>query len=229
MNYLVTGANRGIGLEFVRQLVGRGESVVATARHPDEAVELRAIAAGAGDRVEILRLDVSNLEDLEQLRVRFAERSLDVLINNAGMMEWAGALGALDYDVIRRSMEVNVYGPLRVVEAVLPALKRAGGAKIANLTSKMGSMTDNSSGGSYAYRMSKAALNMATRSMAVDLKRDKIIAFVMHPGWVQTRMGGQSALIDVETSTTALLEIIDGATGAESGRFWEWNGQEIGW
>ncbi len=229
MNYLVTGANRGIGLEFVRQLVGRGESVVATARNPDEAVELLAVAESAVDRVEIVRLDVSNLEDLEQLRGRFAGRSLDVLINNAGMMEWAGTVGALDYDVMSRSMEVNAYGPLRVVEAVLPALKRANGAKIANITSKMGSITDNSSGGSYAYRMSKTALNMATRSMAMDLRRDKIIAFVMHPGWVQTRMGGQSALIDVETSAAALLGIIDGATSAESGRFWEWNGQEIGW
>lgn len=223
MNYLVTGANRGIGLEFVRQLVARGESVVATARRPEAADALRALG------VEVLALDVAKPEDLERLRAYYADRSLDVLINNAGAMDYAGALGSLDYDVMARSMEINAFGPLRVVEAVLPALKRAGSAKVANLTSKMGSISDNSGGDSYAYRMSKAALNMGVRSMAIDLKRHGIIAFVMHPGWVQTDMGGPHALITVETSVSSLLQIIDEATAAESGRFWEWNGQEIGW
>ncbi len=223
MNYLVTGANRGIGLEFVRQLVARGESVVATARRPEAADALRALG------VEVLALDVAKPEDLERLRAYYADRSLDVLINNAGAMDYAGALGSLDYDVMARSMEINAFGPLRVVEAVLPALKRAGSAKVANLTSKMGSISDNSGGDSYAYRMSKAALNMGVRSMAIDLKRHGIIAFVMHPGWVQTDMGGPHALITVETSVSSLLKIIDEATAAESGRFWEWNGQEIGW
>ena len=196
---------------------------------PEEADELNALADSAETNVYVLRLDVTHQETIDKLTGFLEPRSLDVVINNAGTLLRAGAPGDFDYRKMLQSFEVNALGPLRVVEATLPALRRGENPRIVNVTSKMGSMADNNSGGSYAYRMSKAALNMATRSLAQDLSHEDVIAFVVHPGWVQTRMGGPSALIDAETSVSNMLELIDNATEEHCGRFWEWNGNEIPW
>lgn len=230
MTYLVTGANRGIGLEFTRELLKRGESVVATARDPESAEELQALQKENAERLTLFSLDIADVASIEAFVNELGARAINVLINNAGILERCGALGDIDFEVIERSFQVNTIGTLRLTEALLPSLRRAeGGAKIVNLSSKMGSIAENSSGGSYAYRASKAALNMVTRSLALDLADEGIIAFVVHPGWVQTRMGGPNALIDTETSVTSLLDVIDRADASTSGSFQEWNGNTIAW
>lgn len=229
MNVLVTGANRGIGLEFVRQLLERGDSVIATARQPDEAEALQALETSAQAEFYVLHLDVLRAESLEKVAGFVRERTLDVLINNAGVLLRAGALGELDYHKIAQCLDVNALGPLRVVEAVLPALRRSARGRIINVSSKMGSIEENSTGGAYAYRMSKAALNMATRSLALDLATDGITVLAVHPGWVQTRMGGSEALMDAPTSVSHMLRLIDGAKPDQSGKFLEWNGKPISW
>jgi NAD(P)-dependent dehydrogenase (short-subunit alcohol dehydrogenase family) len=228
MQYVVTGGNRGIGLEFVDQLTARGDSVIATARNPSDARELQLLADERD--VEIFALDISEPESVSAFGRELADRSIDVLINNAGVLHRGGGPHeGFEFGEIQTDFEVNVKGTLRVVEALLDNVAAEGGGKIVNLTSKMGSIADNGSGGSYAYRISKAALNMATKSLAIDLEDDNIAAFVVHPGWVQTRMGGDGALITTEESVTNLLARIDEAGTEESGQFLEWNGGEIPW
>src|SRR5690554_2471265 len=229
MTYLITGGNRGIGLEFTRELLSRGESVLVTARNFESAAELKALKADHPDRLTIFALDIADVQSIDAFVKALGDQTIDVLINNAGTLERCGALGEIDYEVIARSFEVNTIGTLRLTEALLPALRHASGAKIVNLSSKMGSIEENTSGGSYAYRASKAALNMVTRSLAHDLAGEDIIAFVVHSGWVQTRMGGPNALIDTETSVSNLLDVIDKADASISGTFQEWNGNTVVW
>lgn len=229
MKYLVTGANRGIGLEFTTQLLDRGDAVIATARQPDEADKLQELGDDYGDRLDVVRLDVTDDTTIDDLVDKLSTQTIDVLINNAGTMIGSGSFEELDEQAIIDSIDVNTLGPLRVSRAVLPALERSEQPKIVNVTSKMGSIADNESGGSYAYRISKTALNMATRSMAIDLQPRGIVAFVIHPGWVETRMGGPNALIDTETSVEEMLTIIDEADDDTSGTFQEWNGNIVPW
>lgn len=229
MQVFITGANRGIGLEFTRQLLERGDDVVATARRPDDADELQTLAGEYADQLEILRVDITDADTVAAASRHVDGRAVDVLINNAGRLSRGGSPEDFDFDEIEADFEVNAVGTLRMVEAILPALRRSERAKIINITSKMGSIADNGSGGSYAYRMSKAALNMATRSLSRDLRSDSIVALVVHPGWVQTRMGGSNALITPTKSVTNMLELIDGAGAEDSGKFYEWNGKEVPW
>lgn len=229
MKYLITGANRGLGLEFTRQLIARGHRVIATCRNPDQADALHQLAKASEGVQAVLQLDIADAQSVAALAETLADDTLDVLINCAGRLTRGGTPDAFNYDEIQGDFEINAVGTLRVVEAALPALRRGTGKTIVNMTSKMGSIGDNNSGGSYAYRMAKAALNIATRSLAIDLKPEGFIAFVMHPGWVQTRMGGHGALITAETSVSHLLERIDGANAEDSGQFLEWDGGYIPW
>jgi NAD(P)-dependent dehydrogenase (short-subunit alcohol dehydrogenase family) len=229
MRYLVTGANRGIGLEFVRTLAGRGDDVVATARRPDEAVDLNALAADSDGRVRVMQLDIADEASVEAFATELGDTPLDVVINNAGRYTRTGSFEALDFDSLYKDFEVNTVGTLRVTQAVLDNVRGGDAKVICNVTSKMGSIADNGSGGSYAYRISKAALNMGTRSLAMDLKNEGIIAFVVHPGWVETDMGGPNALISTQKSVDGLLDRIDNASLDDTGRFWEWNGNEVSW
>ncbi len=229
MNYLITGANRGIGLEFVKQLTSRGETVLATCRSPKQAEELNTLANTHKDLLTIIKLDVADTESIDNLLsyVKKEDLTFDVLINNAGINPQAGQLGELDYDVFLKGFEVNSIAPLRLAEALLPRL--TGAKKIINLTSKMGSVEDNTSGGAYAYRMSKAALNIGFKSFAIDTKSKGVTSLVMHPGWVMTDMGGPNALITVEQSVSGLLNTIDNATLEQSGNFYGWEGNIIPW
>lgn len=220
---MVTGANRGIGLEFARRLVERGDTVVATARRPEAAEALRA----TGARIEAL--DVSDPASVERFAASLGDLAVDVLLNNAGAMERAGDVGGIDYAAMQRQFDVNALGPLRVTEALLPALRRADRALVANMTSRMGSIEDNTSGGSFSYRASKAALNMINRSLAHDLAGDGIACIVLHPGWVRTDMGGDGAPLTVEESVAGLLRVIDGAGARETGRFFAFDGEELPW
>lgn len=220
---LVTGANRGIGLEYARQLKERGYRVTGTARDPDSADELRALD------IEILPLDVTDPDSVDALAEATSGRPLDLLVNNAGIGVRGEPLGRLEYDKMVRYFDTNTLGPLRLAEAMLPRLRAGSRKVIANMTSRMGSIEDNGSGGSYAYRASKAALNMVNRSLAVDLRDDGIIAVVLHPGWVRTRMGGSSARIDPEESVGGLLDVIEGLGPEDSGEFFDYTGERLPW
>lgn len=222
MKHLVTAANRGIGLEFVRQLTAAGESVLATARPSADVAELEQLD------VRIERLDVSDSGSVAALAAKLASEPIDVLINNAGFYPKGGAFEELDVDAMLDAFNVNSLGAIRVTQALLPNLRLGQAKKIVQVTSKMGSLTDNSSGGSYAYRMSKAALNMFNTSLALDLASDGICCALVHPGWVQTRMGGSSAPITTEESVSGLLNVIASLKPSDSGAFLDYAGVRIG-
>jgi NAD(P)-dependent dehydrogenase (short-subunit alcohol dehydrogenase family) len=227
MRVVVTGANRGIGLEFVKQLAARGDEVVATARRPEAADALNALAAASGGEVTVAQLDVTDAGSLAAFVDGLGP--VDLLINNAGVYPRSGGIGELDFDAVAKGFEVNAIAPLRLVDAMLGSLREGSEAKIVNVSSQMGSIADNSSGGAYAYRGSKAALNMLTRSLAHDLRAEGISAAVIHPGWVQTDMGGPNAKITTEQSVAGMLAQIDALSTENSGSFLNWDGNDLPW
>ena len=223
---LVTGAGRGIGLEFARQYAADGWTVIATVRQPEAAGALRSVA---GD-VRILRLDVGDPASIAILSERLRGVGLDMLINNAGLYGPRNVtLGAIHYPAWQDALTVNALGPIRLAEALLDSLRAGQGRTIVTLTSKMGSIADNARGAGYIYRSSKAALNAALRSLAIDLRDEDFRVAILHPGWVKTDMGGPNALIDTRTSVSGMRRVIDGLTVASSGRFLDYTGQEIPW
>jgi len=224
MRSVVTGANRGIGLELVRQLVERGGEVHAAVRDPGGATELRALV---GERVH--RLDVLEPASVEELAAALGGAPVDLLINNAGV--YGGSrqhLPSIDFEDVVATYRVNALGPLRVTLALLPNLKAARG-KVIHVTSGMGSITDNRSGAFYGYRMSKAALNMMSRSLAVDLRGAGVASAVINPGWVRTDMGGAGAPTAVEDSVRGMLREIDSFTLDSTGAFLDWKGRPYPW
>lgn len=216
---LVTGANRGIGLEFCRQYALEEWRVLACCRHPSKDLALPG--------VEIYPLDVGDPAQIQKLAGRLSGESVDLLINNAGIYPDSGNFGEIDYKKWMRAFEINAMAPLRMAEAFVNLIARSG--TIATLTSKMGSLADNTSGGEYPYRSSKAAANMVMRSMAIDLKAFGIISVALHPGWVKTDMGGPSALISVEQSVSGMRRVIERLAPADSGKFLSYDGLEIPW
>ena len=216
---IITGANRGIGLELCRVLAERGYSVTALCRKPGDTLKNLKIHIHEG-------YDVTDGAAIETFAQTVEPGSIDLLINNAGILE-SVSLDELDLDSIRRQFEVNALGPLRVTHSLLPALRH--GARVALMTSRMGSIADNESGGSYGYRMSKAALNAAGVSLAKDLKAKNIAVAILHPGYVRTDMTNDSGLIDPDESVAGLLERIDQLTPKNSGSFWHSNGEILPW
>ncbi|MGL6133340.1 MAG: SDR family oxidoreductase [Prochlorococcaceae cyanobacterium] len=217
---LITGANRGIGLEFCRQLQARGAAVVAVCRTPSPELEQLGVRIEAG-------LDLTDAGAGEELRRRLGDLSLDVLIHNAGRLE-ADSLKSVEADGLRRQFEVNAVAPLLLSRALLPLLHP--GSKLVLITSRMGSIADNGSGGYYGYRMSKTALCMAGKSLAIDLEPRGIAVAILHPGLVSTRMTGFSPSgITPETSVRGLLQRIDALSLASSGQFRHANGEELPW
>ena len=216
---LITGANRGIGLELCRQLVERGCTVNALCRR--SSAELNKLNVKVHESY-----DVAGADAIERFAATQAESSIDLLINNAGILQ-STSLDNLDLDSIRLQFEVNAIGPLRVTHSLLNALKP--GAKVALITSRMGSIADNESGGSYGYRMSKAALNAAGVSLARDLKPREIAVTILHPGYVSTDMTNHSGLINTTESAAGLLARIDELTLATTGNFWHCNGEQLPW
>jgi NAD(P)-dependent dehydrogenase (short-subunit alcohol dehydrogenase family) len=225
--YLVTGAGRGIGLEMTRQLSARGDMVIATTRRDAPGLSQLALAPGKPVRVE--RLDVADAASVDALRRRLEGVPVDVLVNNSGVGGAGGALPDVDADEMERVYRVNAVGPLRVLQALLPNLKAGKRKLVANVTSRMGSIEDNGSGGYYAYRASKAALNMVTRSLAVDLSPAGFTCVVLHPGWVRTDMGGPGAPLSVEQSVAGLLSVLDRVGPADSGKFFDHTGAPLPW
>ncbi|MEX2643177.1 MAG: SDR family oxidoreductase [Acetobacterales bacterium] len=222
---LVTGANRGLGLEFVRQYAADGWRAHACCRKPDDAAELKAVE---GD-VRIHALDVGDFESIQALAGELSGEALDVLLSNAGIYGPSQSLGDINYGGWERVLRVNTLAPVFLTEAFLPHLEKGDGKRVALITSQMGSIADNGSGGNYAYRSSKAALNAAGRSLAVDLAPRGIIVLLLHPGWVRTDMGGPNARIAPPESIAGMRKGIADATPGDAGRFWRYNGTEIPW
>ncbi len=228
-NVMVIGANRGLGLEWVRQWLQRNARVFATARQPGKAEDLHRLRETAEDRLSIHQVDVRSDDSVNKLADDLDEISLDVLIHNAGVMGRAG-LETLDTQKVLEVLNINSVGPLRTIRAFLNQLTRSEGrSKIALITSLMGSIDDNRSGGAYAYRMSKAALNMAGKSMAIDLADNGIDVIILHPGWVKTDMGGASARISVEESVNGMMHMLEKLDASLSGTFWHSNGNVLPW
>lgn len=226
---LITGANRGLGLEFTRQLLARGNRVHATCRRIDAAAELVALQQ-ANSALQLHELDVSDLSSLSGFPQKLQGDPIDLFINNAGVYGPRDSrFGKVDADKWLDAMKVNTVAPLLLTQALIENLRKGKDKKLIYLSSKMGSIDDNSGGGSYVYRSSKTALNSVVKSIAVDLGKEEFISVVLHPGWVQTDMGGPNALIDVGTSVKGMLKLIDGLTAEQSGGFYNYDGATIPW
>jgi len=219
LNVVVTGANRGIGLEIARILAERGDTVFAVCRR--STPELDALSVQVLDDV-----DVSDGQSVDSLGGRLRGETLDLLINNAGILN-SGALEDLDWDSIRRQFEVNTLGPLRVTVALLPLMRS--GSKVGIVSSRVGSLADNTSGGMYGYRISKAAVNMVGVNLAHDLKGRGIAVFVLHPGYVRTGMTGGSGNTDANAAAHGLIERMDTLTLTDTGSFWHAEGYALPW
>ncbi len=216
---VVTGANRGIGLEFVKLYRAQGCRVFGVCRHSSEALEKTGADVVAG-------VDVSDDSVSQRLQSALAGVSIDLLINNAGILR-DERLGSLDFETIESQFQVNTLGPLRVTEALLPQL--SANAKIALITSRMGSMADNTSGGRYGYRMSKAALNIVGVSLAKDLEPRGIAVAILHPGYVATEMVGGRGDITPDVAASRLAERIGELSLDNTGTFWHSNGEILPW
>ena len=223
---MITGTSRGIGLEFARAYSEAGWSVIATLRDGGDTDGLAALPGS----VTPVQLDVADPASVAILGERLKGVALDLLIANAGVYGPRGVpLGRISYPDWQAVMAVNVFGSIRVIETFLEHLRAGSGRRIVAITSKMGSIADNGSGGTYPYRSSKAALNAAMRSVALDLAPEGFAVGVLHPGWVKTEMGGPHALIDTATAVAGMRRVIDGLTVANTGRFWNYDGREIPW
>lgn len=223
---LITGANRGIGLEFARQYAAEGWTVIATCRKPEHAADLAAIA---GD-VQLHRLDVTDFANIEQLARTLDGMAIDILINNAGIYgPRVVPYDFVDYAAWGEVLRTNTMAPLKLSAVFSKHVARSERRLIVAVTSSMGSIADNSSGGAYIYRSSKAALNAVIRSLARDLRGKEITCVVIHPGWVRTDMGGSGASLDPYDSVRSMRALFARLTVKDSGRFFSYDGDELPW
>ena len=227
---LITGANRGLGLEFCRQYAEQGWQVIACSRNPDDAFDLNKLA-GRHSNIQSEALDVSEFEQIDALSRKLADLPIDVLINNAGIYadHRSDGFGHLDYQAWTKSLVVNTQAPVKMAEAFLPQIKRSDKKLIANVSSLMGSIADNDSGGSIFYRSSKAALNAAMKSLAIDLKDQSVGVLIFHPGWVKTDMGGPNALINADQSVAGMRALIENFSLDQTGGFVKYDGTTMPW
>ena len=223
LTVLVTGANRGIGLEYARQFADKGYRVIGTARDPAKATDLAAVA----DRVEAL--DVSDAASVAALAARLDGEAIDILVNNAGVFDRGDvSIEKVDFAQMEQTFAVNTLGPLRLVQALLPNLRKSQRKLIVNMSSQLGSISG-STGTWYAYRSSKAALNQITKTMSAELGKEGFVCVVVHPGWVRTDMGGAAATYSTEESVSGLLGVIEKLGPADNGRFVDFQGKSIPW
>jgi NAD(P)-dependent dehydrogenase (short-subunit alcohol dehydrogenase family) len=235
---LITGAGRGLGLEFVRQYAADGWSVIATARDPERHAELKTLERAAAGRIRLQGLDVADAAAIDALAAALAGTTIDVLVNNAGTMGREGyagrgmqaqRFGQSDYDDWADMFRVNALGPMKMCEAFADHVAGSEQKKIVALSSVQASMGSNNLGGFYAYRSTKAALNAILKSMALDLARRGIIVVPLHPGWAATEMGGANAPMRPQHSVAGMRQVIAALTRERSGRFWQWDGRELPW
>jgi len=227
---LITGANRGLGLEFARQYLADGCQVYAACRDPDSASELSRLAEASDDKLQILALDVTDPASVKAAAAELDGQAIDLLLNNAGVGGARGqTIGNIDYEAWAKVLDVNTMGPLRVAEAFVDHVARSERKLTITLTSGMGSLADNTSGGAFAYRSSKAAVNMVMRSLAIDLAPRGITCVVVNPGWVRTDMGGPHASLTTAESVAMLRRLIERLGPAQSGKFFNYDGREYAW
>lgn len=223
---LITGANRGLGLEFTRQYVADGWKVLATCRDPEKATELNSISG----EIQVLPLDVSDFLAIETVSRMLAAEKIDLLLNNAGVIghrPWA--LGDTDYEIWTEVFRINTQAPLKMTECFVDQVARSDKKLIVSITSRLGSIDANDSGEQYTYRSTKAALNMVHKSISIDLADKGITAVVLHPGWVRTDMGGPNADIDPVDSVSGMRGVIAQLSSADSGKFFSYDGSSVDW
>jgi NAD(P)-dependent dehydrogenase (short-subunit alcohol dehydrogenase family) len=221
--FLITGANRGIGLEFATQLAAKGQTVLGTARRPDEATELSRVAH------QVIAMDALDPESIGALGEHVKNRPIDVLINNAGVSSEGRSVETLEAAELQRVFQINTFAPMLVVRALLPNLRAGERKKVLSITSQLGSIANNTGGSSYAYRGSKAALNMLNRSLANELRGQGFTCIVAHPGWVRTDMGGPNAPLSPENSVRDLLALLERVGPDDTGKFFNHDGSTLPW
>lgn len=230
-NCLISGANRGIGLEFTRQLLARGEHVIAACRHPGKATALNALAGEHPGRLHVLPLDVADPKSraslVHDLPLVLGDDRLDLLVNNAGVLHSGERFGHVEAAILEDSFRTNAIGPFLLAQALAPLLKD--GARIANLSSVMASIASRGEFRSPSYCASKAAQNMLTVQLAQAVAARGIVVLALHPGWVQTEMGGEHATVPTADAVRGMLQVVDGATPAQSGSFLDWRGGALPW
>lgn len=224
---LITGANRGLGLKFTELYAQKKFNVLATCRTPHNADGLLELAE-KNNQISVLPLDVGIYEEVENLAETIKASPIDILINNAGIWR-SSTLGSINRQAWLESFTINSIAPYEVTQALLPNIKKGSLKKVVSITSKMGSIDDNTSGSSYIYRSSKSALNMVMRSLQHDLSSYGIATLTLHPGWVQTDMGGMNALITDEQSVSGMINVIDKLNIENTGRFIDYDGKPISW
>jgi NAD(P)-dependent dehydrogenase (short-subunit alcohol dehydrogenase family) len=226
---LITGANRGIGLKLSEQFAEDGWQVLACCRNPADAGELQALS-DKGLAIEIHALDVTNYEQMAALAGQLGDRPIDILLNNAGIYGSKGTgFGDIEAQEWRQVLEVNTIAPLMLVQAFVEQVAASRQKLVAVIGSKVGSIADNTSGGSYIYRSSKTAVNQVVKSLSIDLADRGISVISLHPGWVQTEMGGPNAEISTDESVSGLKNILQTAGLGQSGQFIEYDGSSIPW
>jgi len=231
LRILITGANRGIGLALTQQYLQRGERVFATCRQPAEASALAELAAAYPDQLSALPLDVTDAAAIDAAAEAVTTQvdGLDLLINNAGFFPKGEKLGKLDAETMLYTFHVNAVAPILVVQRFLGLLRAGNDAKVVNISSQLGSLNRTTDGGRYSYNSSKAALNMLTRVLAHDLRADGIAVVAVHPGWVQTEMGGMNATLRSQESARGLIALAYRLTIADTNKFYTWEGREHPW
>jgi NAD(P)-dependent dehydrogenase (short-subunit alcohol dehydrogenase family) len=227
---LITGANRGLGLEFSKQYAEDGWNVLACCREPKNATDLTQLAKQFSN-LSVLQLDLADLTQIDALAKQLDDMVIDVLLANAGVYgDISGhGFGNLDYVQWQKNMMVNVFAPVKLAEVFLPHLQRGMQKKFIAMSSLMGSMADNGSGGSILYRSSKAALNAAMKSVAIDNRHKEIAVLILHPGWVKTDMGGSNAPMEIPDSVSKMRDTIANFTLAQSGEFLRYDGANLPW
>ncbi|MDD5215073.1 MAG: SDR family oxidoreductase [Methylococcales bacterium] len=227
---LITGANRGLGLEFAKQYAQDGWQVLACCREPKTATDLTQLA-NQFENLSVLALDVSDLTQIDALSKQLDGTAIDVLLANAGVYgdEAGHGFGKLDYAQWQKNMTINVFAPVKLAEVFLPHLQRGTQKKVVAMSSLMGSTADNGSGGSILYRSSKAALNAAMKSVAIDNRQKEIAVLILHPGWVKTDMGGSNAPMEIPDSVQKMRDTIANFTLAQSGEFLRYDGATLPW
>jgi NAD(P)-dependent dehydrogenase (short-subunit alcohol dehydrogenase family) len=228
--YFITGCNRGLGLEFVHQLLARKQRVIATCRDIATSTDLTALTLKHSGQLSLVEMDVSDEASMREAVALLNGEAIDVFINNAGIYGPRDAnFGNVDGRAMAEVLYTNAVAPMLLTQLLIDNVRKGSGKKLVYISSKMGSIADNGRGGSYIYRSSKTALNSVVKSLALDVASEGIAAATLHPGWVRTDMGGSNGLIDAPESVSGMLNVIDGLSVANTGQFYNYDGSTIAW
>ena len=226
---LVTGANRGLGIEFVEQYLNEGNEVIATYRSENSSIDLFEMG-NERSNLKLLQLDVSSNKSLDSFAENLGNSPIDIFINNAGVYgPRNSSFGNVDEENWIPAIKINAIAPVLLTQLIIKNIRAGTDKKLIYITSKMGSIDDNKGGGAYVYRSSKTALNAVVKSLSVDLKNENIAVALIHPGWVKTDMGGPNALIDKDTSVRGMTEVISNLDISSTGNFFNYDGTIIPW